>query len=78
MSIEEYRRALELWREYDRTQRSLTARLFNGRDHPQSIQRLLDENEQRLNAARELTNRLLRGSAGDDPAAPCPRPADAP
>lgn len=60
MSVADYRRALELWRDYDRVRHELIARLYNGRDNPEFIQGLLDENDQIRNQALELTEKLLR------------------
>lgn len=60
MSVAEYRRALQLWREFDRARTELSARLYNSRDNPQNIQSLLDENEQLHRHVLELTEKLLK------------------
>lgn len=60
MSQDDCRRALKLWRDYDRIQQQLTARLFNGRDNAEQIQSLLDENDLLRRQALELTEQVLR------------------
>jgi hypothetical protein len=59
MSVTDYHRALQLWRDFDRARTELTARLYNGRDNPEYIQNLLDENESLHRQVLELTNQLL-------------------
>lgn len=60
MSQHSCREALKLWRDYDRARQELTARLYNGRDNPDYIQSLLDENDQVRQQALRLTEEVLR------------------
>ena len=60
MPEDDCRRALKLWREFDRIRHELIARLYNGRDNPEHIQSLLDENDEIRRQALELTEQVLR------------------
>ena len=56
------RAALELWLEYDRNRRQLTARLFANRENAADVQELLDQNERLREQAIQLSERWLQAN----------------
>lgn len=57
---DDVRQTLELWLRYDEGRRTLTARMFAGRESSEFVQQLLDENELLRTQALAMTHQILQ------------------